>query len=53
MDAITIEDEDGFRTEWPWPEGKTMLGNASFVDLCVTQHDVARTTAGLSPVEEG
>lgn len=37
-DRLVIADDDGFTTTHPWPEGKTMLGNAEFADLAVTEH---------------
>lgn len=42
MNTLTIEDEDGFRTDWPWPEDKSLLHNASFVEMCEMQHDAMR-----------
>lgn len=38
-DMLVIEDDDGFRTEWPWPEGKTILGNREFFAICEKEHD--------------
>lgn len=42
MNVLVIEDDDGFRTEWPWPEGRLILANTDFVTLCEQQHDALR-----------
>jgi hypothetical protein len=47
-DKLVIEDDDGFRTEWPWPDGLTMLANSEFVKICEAQHDALRLDSGLS-----
>lgn len=53
MDVLTIEDEDGFTTSWPWPEGQTALGNPGFVEACEMQHDRLRAQGELFKNEEG
>lgn len=40
--VLTIEDDDGFKTQWPWPEQRLMLANADFVSLCEAQHDALK-----------
>ena len=40
--TLTISDDDGHTTTYPWPADKTMLGNALFVDAAITQHEEAR-----------
>lgn len=42
---LIIADEDGFTTTWPWPENKTMLGNAAFADICERKHEAHRKAA--------
>lgn len=41
-DVITIKDDDGFTTTWPWPKNKTILGNADFVGVFEALHDAQR-----------
>lgn len=40
--VVTIEDDDGFTTRWPWPNEKSMLGNAEFVRVFEALHDAQR-----------
>ncbi len=39
---LTIEDDDGFTTTWPWPDDKLMLANTGFVGVLEAQHDALR-----------
>jgi hypothetical protein len=41
-DALVIEDDDGFRTEWPFPACSSLLHQGDFIALCETLHDAAR-----------
>lgn len=41
-DVLRIEDDDGFATEWPWPEGVSMLHGAAFVANFQQLHDQSR-----------
>jgi hypothetical protein len=41
-DVLTIEDDDGYTTRWPWPKDRTLLGNGDFVSMCEMQHDALR-----------
>lgn len=41
-DVLTIEDDDGFTTTWPWPADQTILGNAGFVEVFEALHDATR-----------
>jgi hypothetical protein len=50
MSELTIEDEDGFTTTWPWPDDKLMMANGTFVAIFQQAHDQARREAGLGPV---
>lgn len=38
MASIVVSDDQGNSTDYPWPAGKTMLGNAAFADLCTDAH---------------
>jgi hypothetical protein len=38
-DRLVIEDDDGFRTEWPFPKEGSILHHHTFVDLCCDLHD--------------
>lgn len=40
--VVTIEDDDGFTTEWPWPKDRLGLANAEFIEMCEQMHDAAR-----------
>jgi hypothetical protein len=42
MSTLVIEDDDGFRTEWPWPDDKLALANASFIEMFEVAHDRLR-----------
>jgi hypothetical protein len=42
IQTLRIEDEDGFATEWEWPEGRSLLGHGDFIGLFEAQHDAAR-----------
>lgn len=45
MEIITIEDEDGFKTEHLWPEDKMLLSNGSFLEILEMRHNIAREEA--------
>lgn len=39
---LIIEDDDGFKTEWPWPEDASLLAHTDFIALHETQHEILR-----------
>lgn len=39
--TIRIEDDDGFVTEWPWPD-RMLLANGDFVAVIEALHDAQR-----------
>lgn len=39
---IVIEDDDGFKTEWPENDIGSMLHNPQYIALCEALHDAAR-----------
>ena len=41
--TIIIEDDDGFRTTWPWPANRLLLGNGDFVAILERAHDELRS----------
>lgn len=47
MSVLEIEDDDGFKTEWPWPDDQLALANGSFIAMFEAAHDEARVEAGL------
>lgn len=47
--TVTIEDEDGFITRWPWPEDKSLLGNGSFIAIYEQWHNELKQEALASP----
>lgn len=49
MSTLIITDTDGFKTEWAWPEGKTMLANAEFVASFEGEHWKLRLAQGAGP----
>lgn len=38
MTALVVSDDLGNVSTFPWPEDRSMLANAPFVDLCVAEH---------------
>ncbi len=42
MTTMTIEDEDGFWTEWEWPDDRLALASSDFVAGFERQHEVLR-----------
>lgn len=40
--VLRIEDEDGFVTEWPWPNDRSLLANGDFFGLLEGEHDKLR-----------
>lgn len=38
-DLLTIEDDDGFKTEWPFPEGSSLLHQTDYIAMCEIMHD--------------
>lgn len=48
MTTIRIEDEDGFATEWPWPDDSTVLHGHKFVAMFEALHDAAREASSES-----
>lgn len=45
MITIRFEDDDGFTTEWPWPDSTSLLHGAKFAAAMETLHDQARAAA--------
>lgn len=42
MQALKIEDDDGFTTTWPWPEDRLILANPDFIGICEMLHNSKR-----------
>ena len=37
-DTITIQDDDGFTTHWPFPTGSSLLHQVDYIELCQRLH---------------
>lgn len=46
---LTIEDEDGFVTRWPWPSDEMLLSNGGFVAIYEQWHEELKREALASP----
>lgn len=44
--TIRIEDDDGFATEWQWPDDRMLLANGDFVAVVQALHDAQRVAGG-------
>jgi hypothetical protein len=42
VSTVKIEDDDGFTTEWAWPEGRSLLANADWFAIIEAEHDRLR-----------
>ena len=44
--TIVIEDDDGFRTEHPWPDERMLLANPDWLAIYEREHEAARVRRG-------
>lgn len=43
--VLRIEDDDGFVTEWPWPDDRLLIANSDFLGMFEAAHEAHRAEA--------